>query len=50
MPVQAPQWSEYLCCPVCQNEFEVKKKLRKISNLEATIDLDTFLRINTEIH
>jgi len=27
MPVQAPQWSEYLSCPVCQNEFEVHKKL-----------------------
>lgn len=26
MPVQAPQWSEYLCCPVCQNEFEVQKR------------------------
>jgi len=26
MPVQAPQWSEYLCCPVCQNEFEVHKR------------------------
>ena len=23
MPVQAPQWSEYLSCPVCQNDFEV---------------------------
>jgi len=26
MPVQAPQWSEYLSCPVCQNEFEAIKK------------------------
>jgi len=26
MPVQVPQWSEYLSCPVCQNEFEVHKK------------------------
>lgn len=26
MPVQAPQWSEYLSCPVCQNEFEVSKR------------------------
>jgi RING finger/CCCH-type zinc finger protein len=26
MPVQAPQWSEYLSCPVCQNEFEAQKK------------------------
>ncbi len=23
MPVQTPQWSEFLSCPVCQNEFEV---------------------------
>jgi len=26
MPVQAPQWSEYLSCPVCQNEFEATKR------------------------
>lgn len=26
MPVQAPQWSEYLSCPVCQNEFEAVKR------------------------
>jgi len=26
MPVQAPQWSEYLTCPVCQNEFEARRK------------------------
>ena len=23
MPVQTPQWSEFLSCPVCQNDFEV---------------------------
>ena len=27
MPVQTPQWSEYLSCPVCQNEFEVRKQV-----------------------
>jgi len=26
MPVQTPQWSEFLSCPVCQNEFETKKR------------------------
>jgi len=26
MPVQAPQWSEYLSCPVCQNEFEASRR------------------------
>ena len=25
MPVQGPQWSEYLSCPVCKQEFEVRK-------------------------
>ena len=24
MPVQGPQWSEYLSCPVCRQEFEVR--------------------------
>ena len=27
MPVQAPQWSEFLSCPVCQNEFEVSIRI-----------------------
>ncbi|UYV73298.1 RC3H1 [Cordylochernes scorpioides] len=22
MPVQSPQWSEFLSCPICYNEFE----------------------------
>lgn len=23
MPIQAPQWTEFLSCPVCCNEFDV---------------------------
>lgn len=26
MPVQGPQWSDYLSCPVCKQEFETTKK------------------------
>lgn len=27
MPIQAPQWSEFRTCPVCQNDFNSKAKL-----------------------
>ena len=31
MPVQGPQWSEYLSCPVCKQEFEVSGKQQRKS-------------------
>ena len=31
MPVQGPQWSEYLSCPVCKQEFEVRRTVKKQS-------------------
>ena len=31
MPVQGPQWSEYLSCPVCKQEFEVRRAVKKQS-------------------
>ena len=27
MPIQAPQWTEYLSCPVCANGFELNVRL-----------------------
>ena len=27
MPIQTPQWTEYLSCPVCENGFELKIRL-----------------------
>lgn len=27
MPIQAPQWTEYLSCPVCENAFELRSRL-----------------------
>lgn len=27
MPVQSPQWTEYLSCPVCENGFELRNRL-----------------------
>ena len=27
MPIQAPQWTEYLSCPVCENGFDLKVRL-----------------------
>ena len=27
MPIQAPQWTEYLSCPVCENAFELRARL-----------------------
>ena len=51
MPVQAPQWSEYLSCPVCQNEFEVSLSLsvcigsaclQHLASLEPTMEIVTF--------
>ena len=37
MPVQGPQWSEYLSCPVCKQEFEVRKYSINGQNNQATI-------------
>ena len=33
MPVQGPQWSEYLSCPVCKQEFEVSEEKRQRKSL-----------------
>ena len=27
MPIQAPQWTDYLSCPVCEKEFNLKERL-----------------------
>ena len=27
MPIQAPQWTEYLSCPVCESAFELRTRL-----------------------
>ena len=27
MPIQAPQWTEYLNCPICEYAFELKVRL-----------------------
>ena len=27
MPIQAPQWTEYLSCPVCENAFDLCSRL-----------------------
>ena len=27
MPIQAPQWTEYLSCPVCENAFDLRARL-----------------------
>ena len=27
MPLQAPQWSEFLKCPICENDFDAKVRL-----------------------
>ena len=27
MPIQSPQWTEYLSCPVCENGFSLKSRL-----------------------
>ncbi len=28
MPIQAPQWTEYLSCPVCEKPFELSAAKR----------------------
>ena len=60
MPVQAPQWSEYLSCPVCQNEFEVSlshshcklstacawlQHLASLMTVEPTMEIVTFTNL-----
>ena len=27
MPIQTPQWTDFLICPVCENGFELKTRL-----------------------
>jgi RING finger/CCCH-type zinc finger protein len=27
MPIQTPQWTDFLICPVCENAFELKTRL-----------------------
>ena len=31
MPIQAPQWTEYLSCPVCEKTFDLQAKRLPIS-------------------
>ena len=49
MPVQAPQWSEYLSCPVCQNEFEVRNiEINFIEERDHCMDDNLYLVISSK--